>query len=130
MVPKCWVGPGNKGTLVWRDYLSSCTSSTPCFLFCPGRTRPVLFLLCCFNSVARCHVRFYVSLSGSSVVCGVLCGLLGEHDCAIWMKGIRLLHHHNIYNTSRRLCMTCSLTSTADFCWLVKTHSKMFYSSA
>ena len=68
------------------DYLSSCTSSTPCFFFCPGLTQPVFFLLCSFNSTARCHVRFYryaVSLSGSSVVCGVLRGSPREHDCAI-----------------------------------------------
>ena len=43
----------------------------------------VCFLLCCFNSAARCHIQFYASLSGSSVVCGVLRGSLQEHDCAI-----------------------------------------------
>ena len=59
------------------------TSSTPCFLFCPGRTQPVFFLLCCFDSAASCHVQFYVSqLSSSSVVCGVLRGSLRKHDCS------------------------------------------------
>ena len=85
-LPECWAGSGNEATLVSRDYLSSCTSSTPCFLFFPGLTQPVFFLVCCFDSTApaRCHVRFYVSqLSGSSVVCGVLRGSLREHDCAI-----------------------------------------------
>ena len=43
------------------------------------------FLLCCFNSTAHCHVRFYVALSGTSVVCGVLGGSLWECDCAILM---------------------------------------------
>ena len=51
--------------------------------FCPGLTQPAFFLFCCFNSATRCHVRFYVSLSGSSIVCGVLRGSLREHDCAI-----------------------------------------------
>ena len=32
-VPECWAGPVNEATVVSRDYLSSCTSSTPCFLF-------------------------------------------------------------------------------------------------
>ena len=44
-------GGGNGATLVSRGYLSSCSSSTPCFLLCPGLTQPVLYLLCCFNSV-------------------------------------------------------------------------------
>ena len=39
-----------EATLVLLGYLSSCSSSTPCFLFCPGRTQPVLILVCCFNS--------------------------------------------------------------------------------
>ena len=65
--------------------LRSCTSSTPCFLFCPGLTQPVLFLLCCFNSAACCQVRFYISLLGSSVICGVLHASLREHNCAISM---------------------------------------------
>ena len=51
-----------EATLVSLGYLSSCSSSTPCFLLCPGRTQPVLFLVCCFNSAERCHARFYVSL--------------------------------------------------------------------
>ena len=55
----------------------------PCFLFCPGLTQPVFFSLCCFNGAAHCHVRFCVSLSGFSVVCGVLRRSLREHDCAI-----------------------------------------------
>ena len=29
-------GAVNEATVVSRDYLSGCTSSTPCFLFCPG----------------------------------------------------------------------------------------------
>ena len=62
-VPEYWAGPRNEATLVSQDYLSSCMSSMPCFLFCPGLTQPVFFLLCCFNSMVRCHVRFYVSLS-------------------------------------------------------------------
>ena len=84
-VPECWVGPGNEATLVSQDYmyLSSCTSSMSCFLFCPGLTQPAFFLFCCFNSAARCHVRFYISFLGSSVVCGVLHGSLREHDCAV-----------------------------------------------
>ena len=62
-----------RGYISLGDYLSSCMSSTPCFLFCPGLTQPLSFLLCIFNSAARCDIRFYaVSLSGSSVVCGVL----------------------------------------------------------
>ena len=81
-VLECWVGPGNEARLVSQDYLSSCTSSMSCFLFCPGLTRPAFFLFCYFNSAACCHVWFYVSLSGSSVVCGVLHGSLWEHDCA------------------------------------------------
>ena len=59
-----------------------CTSSTPCFLFCPGLTQLVLFLLCCFNGAAHFTFGFYVSLSGS-VVCGVFRGSLWEHNCAI-----------------------------------------------
>ena len=39
-----------EATLVLLGYLSSCSSSTPCFLLCPGRTQPVLILVCCFNS--------------------------------------------------------------------------------
>ena len=50
-IPECWAGAGNEATLVSRGYLSSCSSSTPCFLLCPGLTQPVLYLLCCFNSV-------------------------------------------------------------------------------
>ena len=73
-------GPGNEPILVSRDYLSNRTSSTPHFLICPGRTQPVFFLLCFFDSTASCHVQFYVSqLSSSSVICRVL----REHDCAI-----------------------------------------------
>ena len=68
--------------VVSRDYLSSCTCSSPCFLSCPGLTQPVFFLLCCFNGTARYHVPFYVSLLGSSI-CGLLHGSLQEHDCAI-----------------------------------------------
>ena len=79
-VPECWA---DEATVVLQDYLSSCTSSTPCFLFWPGLTQPVFFLLCCFSGAVRCHVWFYVSHSGSSVVCGVLHGSLREHDCAI-----------------------------------------------
>ena len=82
-LPDCWAGPVNKVTVVSRDYLNKCMSSTPFFLFCPGLTQPVFFLLCCFNGAAHCHVRFYVSLSGSSVVCGIFRGSLQEHDCAI-----------------------------------------------
>ena len=41
-VPECWAGPGNEATLVSRDYLNSCTSSTPCFLFFPGLTQPTV----------------------------------------------------------------------------------------
>ena len=65
-VPECWPRAGNETTLVSRGYLSSCSSSTPWFLLCPRLTQPVF---CCFNSAERCHVRFYVSLWGSSVVC-------------------------------------------------------------
>ena len=45
----------------------------------------MFFLLCCFNGAARCHalVRFYVSLSGSSIVCEIFRRSLREHDCAI-----------------------------------------------
>ena len=32
-VPEYWAGPGNEATLVSQDYLCSCTSSMPCFLF-------------------------------------------------------------------------------------------------
>ena len=69
-----------------RLYTSAAArSSTPCFLFCHGLTQPVFFLLVCFNSTVRCHacVRFYVSLSGSSVVCGVFRRSLREHNYAI-----------------------------------------------
>ena len=44
------------GILVSRGYLSSFSSSTPCFLLCSGLTQPVLFLVCCCNSAERCHV--------------------------------------------------------------------------
>ena len=37
-IPECWAGGGNEATLVSRGYLSSCSSSTPCFLLCPGLT--------------------------------------------------------------------------------------------
>ena len=44
----------------------------------------MFFLLCCFNGAARCHalVRFYVSLSGSSIVHRIFYRSLREHDCA------------------------------------------------
>ena len=58
-VPECWAGAGNEATLVLLGYLSSCSSSTPCFLLCPGLTQPVLFLVCCFNSTGHCHIQFY-----------------------------------------------------------------------
>ena len=57
---ECWVGPGNKAIVVSWDYLSSCTSSMPWFLFRPGLTQPVFILLCCFNSAECCHVQSYV----------------------------------------------------------------------
>ena len=38
-----------------QDYLSSCMTSTPCFLFCPGLTQPVFFaLLFQWHSVLSC----------------------------------------------------------------------------
>ena len=61
-IPECWAGAGNEAILVSRGYLSSCSSSTPCFLLCPGLTQPVLYLVCCFNSVpgavSRSILRF------------------------------------------------------------------------
>ena len=60
---ECWAGPVNEARVVSRDYLSSCTSSTPCFLFCPGLTQPVFFLLCCFNSAERGHHRSILRFS-------------------------------------------------------------------
>ena len=41
-----WAGPGSEATVVSRDYLSSCRSSTPCPAVC-------VLLLCCFSSAAR-----------------------------------------------------------------------------
>ena len=64
-----------------RGYLSSCSSSTPCFLLCPGLTQPVLYLLCCFNSVPGAVSRSILRSSLRLVRC--LRGSLREHDCAI-----------------------------------------------
>ena len=79
-VPECWAGVWNKATLVSRGHLSSCSSSTPCFLLCPWLTQPVLYLFCCFNSVpgalSRLILRFFLRL----LRC--LRGSLREHDCA------------------------------------------------
>ena len=79
-VPECWAEAGNEATLVSRGHLSSCSSSTPCFLLCPGLTQPVLYLFCCFNSVpgalSRSILRFFLRL----LRC--LRGSLREHDCA------------------------------------------------
>ena len=65
-VPECWAGGGNEATLVSRGHLSSCLSSTPCFLLCPGLTQPALYLFCCFNSVpgalSRSILRFSLRL--------------------------------------------------------------------
>ena len=61
-VPECWARAGNETTLVSRGYLSSCSSSTPWFLLCPGLTQPVF---CCFNSAERCHVRYSMFLFGA-----------------------------------------------------------------
>ena len=68
-------------TFVSLGYLSSCSSSTPCFLLCPGLTQPVLYLLCCFNSVAGALSRSILRFSLRLLRC--LRGSLREHDCAI-----------------------------------------------
>ena len=81
LLPECWAGAGNEATLVSRGYLSSCSSSTPCFLLCPGLTQPVLYLLCCFNSVPGAVSRSILRFSLRLVRC--LRGSLREHDCAI-----------------------------------------------
>ena len=61
-VPECWAGLGNEATLVSRDNLSSCTSSTPCFLFCPGLTQPAcVFCAVLFqrrDALSRSILRF------------------------------------------------------------------------
>ena len=64
-----------------RGYLSSCSSSTPCFLLCPGLTQSVLYLLCCFNSVPGAVSRSILHFSLRLVRC--LRGSLREHECAI-----------------------------------------------
>ena len=74
-------GGGNGATLVSRGYLSSCSSSTPCFLLCPGLTQPVLYLLCCFNSVPGALSHSILRFSLRLLRC--LRGSLREHDCAI-----------------------------------------------
>ena len=61
-------------------YLSSCSSSTPCFLLYPGLTQPVLYLLCCFNSVPGALSRSILRFSLRLVRC--LRGSFREHDCA------------------------------------------------
>ena len=59
-VPDCWAGPVNKATVC----LSSCTSSTPCFLFCPAWAYSacvlfaVLFQRRCALSRPRSILRF------------------------------------------------------------------------
>ena len=80
-IPECWAGAGNEATLVSRGYLSSCSSSTPCFLLCPGLTQPVLYLLCCFNSLPGALSRSILRFSLRLVRC--LRGSLREHDCAM-----------------------------------------------
>ena len=46
-------GPDYLGVTM-QDNLSSCTSSTPCSIFCAGLTQSMLScMLCCFSSVAR-----------------------------------------------------------------------------
>ena len=80
-IPECWAGARNEATLVSRGYLSSCSSSTPCFLLCPGLTQPVLYLVCCFNSVLGVVSRSILRFSLRLVHC--LRGSLREHDCAI-----------------------------------------------
>ena len=85
-VPDCWAGPVNEATVVSRDYLSSCTSSTPCFLFCPAWAYSACVLFAVLfqrRGVRHALVRFYVFLSGSSIVCGVFRRSLREYDCAI-----------------------------------------------
>ena len=79
-VPECWAGSVNEA----RE-TTSAAARAPCLAFSFVLTQPVFFLLCCFNGAAHCQVRFYVSLSGSSVVCEVFRGSLREHDCAISM---------------------------------------------
>ena len=66
-----------------RGYLSSCSSSTPCFLLCPGLTQPVLYLLRCFNSVPGALSRSILRFSLRLHRC--LRGSLREHDCATSM---------------------------------------------
>ena len=80
-IPECWAGAGNEATLVSRGHLSSCSSSTPCFLLCPGLTQLVLYLLCCFNSVPGAVSRSILRFSSRLVRC--LRGSLREHDCAM-----------------------------------------------
>ena len=80
-IPECWAGAGNEATLVSRGYLSSCSSSTPCFLLCPGLTQPVLYLLCCFNSVPGAVSRLILRFSLRLVRC--LRRSLREPDCAM-----------------------------------------------
>ena len=67
-------------TLVSRGHLSSCSSSTPCFLLCPGLTQPVLYLFCCLNSVPGALSRSILCFSLRLLRC--LRGSLREHDCA------------------------------------------------
>ena len=63
-----------------QDNLSSCT------IFCPGLTQSMLFQ----QRGALCHIWFYAS----SVVCGVLCGSLQEHDGAISTVSEASLREH------------------------------------
>ena len=69
-----------EATLVSLGYLSSCSSSTPCFLLCPGHTQPVLFLVCCVQQ-GRAMSCLFLRYSLRLLCC--LRGLLREHDCAI-----------------------------------------------
>ena len=73
-----------EATLVSLGYLSSCSISMPCFLLCPGRTQPVLFLVCCFNRAERCHVQFYVAFEAPPLFAWItsrtrLCHIVDPH---------------------------------------------------
>ena len=70
-VPECWVGPVNEATVVSRDYLSSCTSSTPCFLW--AYSACVLLALLFERRGTLSHSILRVSFS-TSVVCRVFRG--------------------------------------------------------
>ena len=56
--------------------ISSCTSSTPRSIFCPGLTQSVFFLLCCFSSAAW-------SVTFDSMLPFLLCCLWGPSHATL-----------------------------------------------